>query len=174
MRPLPPRTVLDHLVHDALGADDQGMSLRSIPRSPSGAVRCVTALACAAALAPAGDAHAAQHSVGSNEQVAWVRRAAGNFVAAELAGNGAAACAILNAPLRATIHHRTCAARMNAWLSRLLRGRGERARLRAERRAVRSAVVVIAGYHASIALPQPLLAGPNHFLWTENCWMLQG
>ncbi len=48
------------------------------------------------------------------------------------------------------------------------------ASLRAERRAAASARVVVTGDVASIELPAPLLHGPNHFLWTENCWMLEG
>jgi hypothetical protein len=42
-------------------------------------------------------------------------------VTAELGGDGAGACAILNAPLRATQHHRTCARRWDVELARLLR-----------------------------------------------------
>ena len=115
-----------------------------------------------------------EYSVGSPEQVSWVRRAAGNFVAAELAGNGAAACSVLNAPLRATRHHLTCEQRLNARLARMRHDRAQRSRLRVEQRAIASARVVVHGNRASIELPMPLLAGANHFLWTENCWMLEG
>jgi hypothetical protein len=115
-----------------------------------------------------------ERSVGSPEQIAWVRRAAGNFLAAELAGNGAGACAVLAAPLRATRNHRTCAQRWDAKLATMLRGHGSRARLNAERRAVPAARVVVRGVLATIELPRPLIGGPNHFLWTENCWMLEG
>lgn len=133
----------------------------------------MAALACSAALlAPAGAL--AAHSVGSREQISWVRRAAGNFVSAELAGNGAGACGILNAPLRATRRHHTCAQRLDARLARLLREPGGRAGLRSEARAIPTAVVVVHADNASIELPSPLLSGPNHFLWTENCWMLTG
>ena len=52
-------------------------------------------------------AWAAAHSVGSPSQIAWVRRAATNFVTAELHGDGAGACAVLTAPQRATVHNRT-------------------------------------------------------------------
>jgi hypothetical protein len=134
--------------------------------------RGIALLACAAVPAlPAGAASA--HSVGSYEQVAWVRRAATNFVSAELAGNGAGACAILNAPLRATQHHRTCAQRWNAKLARLLHEPGGRARLRAQARAIPSAAVIIHGDVAAIELPAPLMSGPNRFVWSENCWMLK-
>ena len=44
----------------------------------------------------------------------------------------------------------------------------------AEQRAIANARVVVHGDRASIELPTPLLAGPNHFLWIENCWMLEG
>jgi hypothetical protein len=138
--------------------------------------RPITLLACALALLlPAAAAGVySEHSVGSPEQIAWVRSAAGRFVAAELSGNGAGACAVLNAPLRAVEHHRTCEQRLNARLGKLLHERGARSRLRAEQRAIASARVVVHGNLASIELPAPLLAGPNRFLWTENCWMLMG
>jgi hypothetical protein len=122
-------------------------------------------------LLPAGAL--ASGSVGSYEQVAWVRRAASNFVGDELRGDGAGACSILNAPLRATRNHVTCRQRLNARLATLLRRRGAREALRAEARAIRSARVVVHGDSASIDLPSPLLDGPNRFLWTENCWMLE-
>ncbi|MFI4993580.1 MAG: hypothetical protein ACHQCH_08205 [Solirubrobacterales bacterium] len=135
--------------------------------------RTLAVLVCASALVLPVSAFGA-HSVGSREQIAWVRRAASNFVTAELSGNGASACGILNAPLRATRHNRTCAQRWNAKLSKLLREPQGRARLRAQRRAIGSAVVIVHGYVASLDLPTPLMSGPNHFLWTENCWMLEG
>jgi hypothetical protein len=133
--------------------------------------RVIAALACAATLLPSVGAHAAG-SVGSPEQVAWVRRAASNFVAAELSGNGAGACAILVASLRTTQHHRTCAERWDAKLAKLLREPRGRARLHTLQRAIPSAAVVVEGYSASIELPVPLIHGPNRFRWTENCWML--
>jgi hypothetical protein len=134
--------------------------------------RIVVALACAATLiAPAGAL--AANSVGTPEQIAWVRRAASNFVAAELSANGAGACAILNAPLRTTQHHRTCAQRWNAKLARLLREPHGRAQLHALQRAIPSATVIVHGYSAWINLPTPLMHGPNRFRWTENCWMLE-
>jgi hypothetical protein len=114
-----------------------------------------------------------KRSVGTPEQVAWVRRAADNFLAAELAGNGAGACAILNAPLRASSRHQTCTQRWDAKLLAMLRKPGTRARLHDERRAVASARVVVHGDTATITLPRPLMNGPNRFLWTENCWMLE-
>lgn len=131
------------------------------------------ALGCAC-LAPPASALAAGYSTGTPEQVAWVRRAATNFVLAELAGNGEGACAILNAPLRATRHHRTCAQRMNARIATMLHRPGARAKLRTQRRKIQSAVVLVHGRVASIELPTPLMEGPNRFLWTENCWMLEG
>jgi heterodisulfide reductase subunit B len=135
--------------------------------------RILPTLACAVALLAPASAFGA-HSVGSYEQIAWVRRAATNFVVAELSGNGAGACGILNAPLRATRHNRTCAQRWNAKLAKLLGTPGERAHLRAQKHAISSAVVVVHGNVASIQLPYPLMSGRNRFLWTENCWMLDG
>jgi hypothetical protein len=139
------------------------MSLRSV----------IAALAAVAAVLPAAVALGG-YSEGTHGQVEWVRRAATNFVADELRGDGAGACSILNAPLRATQGHRTCAQRWNARLARLLREPGGRRRLRAEARAIAAAPVVVRGNSASIKLPAPLLGGPNRFLWTENCWMLEG
>ena len=52
--------------------------------------RGVTVLVCATVLLPSASAFGA-HSVGTSEQIAWVRRAASNFVADELSGNGAGA-----------------------------------------------------------------------------------
>jgi hypothetical protein len=135
--------------------------------------RITAALACVATLIPPARAFAAS-SVGTPEQIAWVRRAASNFVAAELSGNGARACAILNAPLRTTQHQLTCAQRWNAKLSKLLREPLSRAHLHTLQRAIPSATVIVHDYTASINLPTPLMHGPNRFLWTENCWMLEG
>jgi hypothetical protein len=139
------------------------MSLRS----------AIAVLATATALAAPACA-SASYSVGSSEQIAWVRRAATSFVSAELAGNGAGACGILNAPLRGTQHHRSCQQRWDARVSKLLREAGGRARLRAGRRAIVHASVVVHGNQATIGLPAPLWAGANRFLWTENCWTLEG
>lgn len=133
----------------------------------------IAALACAAALAAPAGASAAR-SFGSHAQVAWVRRAASNFVSAELSANGAGACAILNAPLRATRGHRTCAQRWDAKLRALLREPGGRASLHGDARAIASARVVVGGYQATIDLPSPLMAGASRFVWNENCWMLSG
>jgi hypothetical protein len=138
-----------------------------------GLCRRIAVLAGAAALV-LGATASASYSVGSQEQIAWVRRAATNFVTAELAGNGAGACAILNAPLRTTQHHRTCAVRWNSKLAGILHRAGGRARLRAQEHAIAKAAVTVHGDVASIALPTPLIAGGNRFLWTENCWMLTG
>jgi hypothetical protein len=152
-----------NLKQRAPAADKPGMSSR----------HRIALLGCAAALLAPASASAA-HSVGSREQVAWVRRAATNFVTAELGGNGAGACAILDAPLRSTQHGRTCAERWNSKLATVLREPGGRARLRAEQRAIGSAAVVVHGYVATIDLPTTLMSGPNRFLWSENCWMLKG
>lgn len=135
--------------------------------------RLIALLASLATLLPCASASAA-YSVGGREQVEWVRRAATNFVSAELARNGASACAILNAPLRGTRHGRTCTQRLDASVSRQLHEPGGRARLRAQRREISSAAVVVHGNVATIGLPTPLMAGPNRFRWTENCWMLEG
>ncbi|MGH2834014.1 MAG: hypothetical protein ACRDK2_14670 [Solirubrobacteraceae bacterium] len=134
--------------------------------------RLILTLAAIAALAPASAL--ASHSVGSAEQVAWVRRAATNFLNAELSGNGAGACGILIAQLRATEHQRSCAQRWNAKLTRLLHQPGERARLQAQQRAISSAVVIVHGNNAWLHLHSRLISGPNRFEWTENCWMLSG
>jgi hypothetical protein len=136
--------------------------------------RAVAIVLAAVSLAVPAGALAAEYSSGTPEQIAWVRRAATNFVTAELARDGAAACAILNAPLRVTRRHRTCAQRMDARIAAGLRLPGARAHLRAQRREIRSAAVVVRGRVATVSLPSPLMAGPNRFLWTENCWMLEG
>jgi hypothetical protein len=156
-------------------------SLRTARATLAGAVATLLLLGPAAGPAAAREPAArvaasasSEYSVGSPEQVSWVRRAAGNFVAAELAGNGAAACSVLNAPLRATRHRVTCEQRLNARLARMRHDRAQRSRLRVEQRAIASARVVVRGDRASIELPLPLLAGRNRFLWTENCWMLEG
>jgi hypothetical protein len=132
----------------------------------------VGVLVSAAALALPGAAPAS--SAGTREQIAWVRRAAAKFVRAELRGDGAGACSVLTAQLRATQRRKTCAQRWNARLARLVREPGGRARLGAEARAIPSAAVVVRGYSATIRLPAPLLSGRDRFLWTENCWMLEG
>jgi hypothetical protein len=144
-------------------ADRLSMSIR----------RGVTVLVCAAVLLPSASAFGA-YSVGTPEQVAWVRRAASNFVTDELSGNGAGACGILNAPLRATRHHRTCTQRWDAKLATLLHESGGRARLQAQKRAIPSATVVIRGNTASLELPTPLMNGSSQMVWTENCWMVRG
>jgi hypothetical protein len=114
-----------------------------------------------------------ERSVGTPEQIAWVRHAAHRFVAAELAADGAEACAVLNAPLRATTGGRTCAQRWDTRLVRTTKKHGMRSRLRAQLRAIASARIVVRGDVASIELPMALLHGSSRFLWTENCWMLE-
>lgn len=127
-----------------------------------------------ALLVPVATAAAySERSVGTPQQIAWVRRAAHRFVSAELAANGSEACAVLNAPLRARTRGRTCEQRWKARLASMLRKGRVRSRLRSELRAVSSARVVVRGNVATIELPAPLLHGPNRFLWTENCWMLE-
>jgi len=127
----------------------------------------------AAALVTPASAFAA-HSVGTREQVAWVRRAATRFVTAELTRNGAEACAVLSAPLRITQHGRTCEQRWDARLGQLLREPGSRVRLRAQRRAIASAAVIVHGNTASLGLATPLMDGSSRFTWSESCWMLEG
>ena len=154
------------LVKSRLSADTMRMSARSL----------LAALAYTAALlAPAAlalPAAAGAHSVGTPAQIAWVRSAATRFVAAELAASGANACAVLNAPLRATEHGRTCAQRWNIKLAKLLSEPGARANLRAQKRAIATATVLVHGNAATIELPAPLMGGANRFAWSENCWML--
>lgn len=130
----------------------------------------VGTLAVLAAVVLPGAAQASP--TGTREQIAWVRRAATNFVAAELRRDGAGACAILNAPLRATYDHRTCTQRWDARLAATARDPSARASLRAEARAIPSAAVEVRGESASIRLPSPLMGAENRFLWRENCWML--
>jgi hypothetical protein len=131
----------------------------------------MAALACGATLiAPAGAL--AAHSVGSAEQIAWVRRAATRFVTAELADNGSEACAVLNAPLRATERGRTCEQRWDARLAKL--PPAARRQLRVQKREIASAIVVVHGNYATLGLRSRLMSGPNRFYWTENCWMLMG
>lgn len=139
------------------------MSLRS----------ALAVLVCTAALVTPVSAFAA-YSVGSHEQVAWVRRSATRFVTAELTRNGAEACAVLNAPLRATQHGRTCEQRWDAKLAELLREPGSRMRLRAQRREIASAAVIVHGNTASLGLATPLMSGSSQFTWSESCWMLEG
>jgi hypothetical protein len=142
-------------------------------RSSVATLVCAAALLASAASLPASAS--AAHSVGTPGQVAWVRSAATRFVTAELAGDGASACAILNAPLRAAEHGHTCTQRWNAKLTALLHETGARARLRTQMHAISSAVVTVHGDWATIALPAPLLAdASNRFRWSENCWMLAG
>lgn len=142
-------------------------------RSTVGALACAVSLLAPAVLMPASAS--AAHSVGTPGQIAWVRSAASRFVTAELARDGASACGILNAPLRATEHGRTCTQRWNARLAKLLHQAGARTRLRSQEHAISSAVVVVRGNWATIALPAPLMGNSsNRFLWTENCWMLAG
>jgi hypothetical protein len=132
------------------------------------------ALGALALLVPAAVQAYSERSVGSPHQVAWVRSAAQRFVAAELVASGAEACAVLSAPLRASAGGRSCQERWSARLARRLRVGGERARLRSEQRAIRSARVVVHGDLAEIELPTPLFHGHSRFRWTENCWMLEG
>jgi hypothetical protein len=144
-----------------------GMRFRSAVATLASAAALI---APAALLVPASAS--AAHSVGTSEQISWVRSAATRFVTAELAGDGATACGILNAPLRATEHGRTCTQRWDARLSRLLHEPGGRAHLRSQKRAIPTAAVIVHGSVASIGLSTSLMGGANRFVWTENCWML--
>jgi hypothetical protein len=143
------------------------MRIRSVVATLASAATLATP---AALLVPASASGA--HSVGTSGQIAWVRSAATRFVTAELAGDGASACGILNAPLRATEHGRTCTQRWDARLAKLLREPGARAHLRSEKRAIGTAAVIVHGDVASIELPRSLMGGANRFVWSENCWML--
>lgn len=148
------------------------MRARSVAASRATAI--AAALAATLAVLPVGTAGAySERSVGTPQQVAWVRHAAERFVGAELTANAPEACAVLAAPLRATIHGRSCEQRWKGRLARRLHEHGMRASLRAERRAASSARVVVKGDTATIELPGALLNGPNRFRWTENCWMLE-
>jgi hypothetical protein len=149
--------------------DSADMSLRMRLAVLAGAAGVALPSLAATSLPPAA---LAARSVGTSSQIAWVRRAATNFVTAELGGNGAGACSILNAPLQATEGHRTCAQRWDAKLASLLRESGARARLRTDARAIGSATVLVHGDSASIELPSPLLGAGSRFVWTDNCWML--
>jgi len=142
-------------------ADTFAMSLRGT----------LAVLVCVSALAVPASALGA-HSVGTAEQIAWVRKAATRFVTAELTDNGSEACAVLNAPLRATEHGRTCAQRWDAKLAGL--APAARAKLRGQKHEIASAIVIVRGDYASLELPSKLMRGPNRFYWTENCWMLTG
>jgi hypothetical protein len=128
-------------------------------------------LLCAGALAltPAGAASA--DTVGS---AAMLRAAAATVISAELNGDGAAACAKLYAPLAGTIDGRTCAERWDARSARLRATTGGALHLREDLRALATAPITLAGDHATIALPHPLLGDQTRFYWTANCWMLMG
>ena len=138
----------------------------------------LSALGAAVALSSFGALGAAQDALASSgatrEQVAWIRRAASNFVGDELRRDSAGVCSILAARLRATRHHRTCTERWSARLARLLREPRARAALRADAHAIPAAAVMVHGDSASIELPAPLISGPNRLRWTENCWMVEG
>ena len=81
---------------------------------------------------------------------------------------------MLNAPMRAVRHGTSCERRWNAKLATMLRKHGERVQLHAQLHEIASAAVIVHSNVARIALSSPLISGPNHFLWTENCWMLEG
>jgi hypothetical protein len=103
---------------------------------------------------------------------ATLRGAVTRIVNAELAGNGATACTILNPPLDMTVGGKTCAQRWDARIQGLLASPKATRGLRADLRAVTTAPVTIDGEHASIVLPAPLLNGHSRFYWTDDCWML--
>jgi len=114
----------------------------------------------------------AGRSSGTAGQIAWVRSATSRFLTAELQGNGASACSILNAPLRATRDHRTCTQRWDERLAAMRHEPAMSAHLRSDRRAVPSAQVQVDGYEATIALPTPLMGAESRLVWSENCWMV--
>jgi hypothetical protein len=114
-------------------------------------------------------ATASAHSTGTPEQISWVRRAATNFIAAELGRSGSGACAVLEARLRGG----DCQAHWNGRLQAMMSHSSVRAGLRADRHAVATAAVHVHGNTATIELPSPLLAGESRFVWTEMCWMLE-
>ena len=114
----------------------------------------------------------AAYADGTPEQIAWVRRAASKFVSAELRGDGAGACSVLVARLRAPRGGVTCAGRWDALLRKRLHDGRARAGLQRDERAIRGAHVEVRGSSATIALPAALLGGHSRFVWTENCWML--
>jgi hypothetical protein len=103
---------------------------------------------------------------------ATLRSAAGRLVAAELAGDGAGVCAVLNEPLTRPVGGRNCAERWGARSRAKTSTAAGRLALRRDLRALASAPVTIDGEHGSIALPAPLLNGATRFYWTANCWML--
>lgn len=105
---------------------------------------------------------------------AWIRKAARRFVTAELSRDAAEACAVLDAPLRATIRGRTCEQRWAAHLARLARVSGERAALRAQLGEVAHAPLTVHGNTATLALSAPLYDGTSRLVWTEMCWMVSG
>lgn len=111
----------------------------------------------------------------SDGTASTLRSAATRFVTAELAANGADACAVLNAPLTKMQDGRTCAERWTASLHELMREPGMRHKLKADLAAIPTAPVTVTGggYHGTITLPTPLLDGSSRFFWTANCWMLQ-
>jgi hypothetical protein len=109
-----------------------------------------------------------------NGSAATLRAAAARLVAAELAGNGAGVCAVLDAPLTVTVAGRTCAERWDARSQVMRTSAAGRLALRRDLRAVASAPVRIDGEHGSIVLPAPLLDGHSRFYWISDCWMLTG
>jgi hypothetical protein len=124
---------------------------------------------CAAAIALALPAAATAQGGGT---AAGLRAAAARLISAELAGDGATVCGVLDSSLTATIDGRTCAQRWDARSAALRATARGRRELRADLRAAANAPVAISGLYGSIALPAPLLAGSTRFYWTANCWML--
>ncbi len=139
----------------------------------------VAQIACAGVLALAGlgMSAAVAGAAWSNRanEISTLRSAATRFATAELNGDGATACAVLNAPLSDTVGHRTCAERWDASLHALLRTPGMRHKLQADLAAIPTADVALTDgdYTGTIALPTPLLGSQSRFAWTNNCWMLE-
>jgi hypothetical protein len=105
--------------------------------------------------------------------VPGLRAQVSRLIAAELHGDGATVCAILGTGLNGTQHGRSCTQR---WDTNLAKHKHRHA-LRADMAAVANAMISSDGVHASITLPNPLLAGrspQSRFSWYDNCWMLMG
>jgi hypothetical protein len=111
-------------------------------------------------------------SADSTGTVAGLRAQVQRLITAELGGDAATVCAILNAPLNGTIKGVPCTTRWDAKLARLKHA--GRHRLHADMAAIPAAGVSSDGTYASITLPHPLLHGQSKFYWTDNCWMLMG
>jgi hypothetical protein len=129
----------------------------------------------AAALSAATAAPASAGWSSHANEVATLRAQATRFVNAELQGDGATVCAVLDKPNQGVGAHQTCTGHWNATLRAMHNTAGARQHLRADLRAIATARVTLThnGYVATIALPTPLLGDSDEFYWTQNCWMLE-